>query len=146
MDEYDEHGDFDQGPTTAAQDEHDPQGHPRDNNRILECERLLQDKRAAISSLHQSKKSNWCMGGMIVNRDLIAHQIFRQRGHTNDCSLDFPIFRAADRILVIEKGHILESGTHQELLAQKAHYHALYTHQFQQERGAELFEVGGGDG
>jgi ATP-binding cassette, subfamily B, bacterial len=48
--------------------------------------------------------------------------------------------RTADRILVIEKGQILESGTHQELLAQKGHYHALYTHQFQQEREAKLFE------
>jgi ATP-binding cassette subfamily B protein len=47
--------------------------------------------------------------------------------------------RTADRILVIEKGHILESGTHQELLAKKGHYHALYTHQFQQEREASLF-------
>gem|GEM_PF-3641021 len=48
----------------------------------------------------------------------------------------------ADSILVIEKGRILESGTHQELLAQKAYYYALYTHQFQQEREARLFEVG----
>jgi ATP-binding cassette subfamily B protein len=49
--------------------------------------------------------------------------------------------RTADRILVIEKGQIIESGTHQELLTQKGHYHALYTHQFQQEQEASLFGV-----
>jgi ATP-binding cassette subfamily B protein len=41
--------------------------------------------------------------------------------------------RTADRILVIAKGRIIESGGHDDLLAQKGHYHALYTHQLQQE-------------
>ena len=41
--------------------------------------------------------------------------------------------RTANRILVIEKGRIIESGTHEDLLAEKGHYHALYTHQLQQE-------------
>jgi len=49
--------------------------------------------------------------------------------------------RTADRILVIEKGKIIESGTHGELLAKKGHYQALYTHQFQQEQEASLFET-----
>ena len=49
--------------------------------------------------------------------------------------------RTADRILVIEKGRILESGTHESLIAAKGHYHALYTHQFQQEREAGLFQA-----
>ena len=40
--------------------------------------------------------------------------------------------RTADKILVIEKGKILESGTHAELIANKQHYHALYTQQFSQ--------------
>ena len=51
--------------------------------------------------------------------------------------------RTADRILVIEKGRILESGTHDELLAAGGHYHALYTRQFRQEREAGMFEMAG---
>lgn len=37
--------------------------------------------------------------------------------------------RAADVILVIENGRILEQGSHQELLQQKGRYHQLYTEQ-----------------
>jgi subfamily B ATP-binding cassette protein MsbA len=33
----------------------------------------------------------------------------------------------AHRILVIEKGRLVEQGTHQELLARKGLYHHLYT-------------------
>lgn len=36
----------------------------------------------------------------------------------------------ADRILVMEKGQILETGTHAELLTQDGHYAALYRRQF----------------
>jgi len=38
--------------------------------------------------------------------------------------------RRADRILVIEDGHIKEQGTHAELLRQRGHYYRLYTQQF----------------
>ena len=37
--------------------------------------------------------------------------------------------RAADRILVIDKGQILEQGTHQDLLHAAGYYHGLYTEQ-----------------
>lgn len=36
----------------------------------------------------------------------------------------------ADHICVINKGRIVESGTHGELLQRKGHYYELYTHQF----------------
>jgi ATP-binding cassette subfamily B protein len=41
--------------------------------------------------------------------------------------------RRADRILVINRGKIEESGTHQELLKRRGHYFELYTSQFRQE-------------
>ncbi|MES2474423.1 MAG: ABC transporter ATP-binding protein [Verrucomicrobiota bacterium] len=41
--------------------------------------------------------------------------------------------RGADRILVIAKGKIIESGTHAELIAAKGHYHALHRRQSRQE-------------
>jgi ATP-binding cassette subfamily B protein len=45
--------------------------------------------------------------------------------------------KRADRILVIEDGHIQEMGSHAELLRQKGHYYRLYTKQFRQELEAE---------
>ncbi|HEY9735032.1 MAG TPA: ABC transporter ATP-binding protein [Trichocoleus sp.] len=40
--------------------------------------------------------------------------------------------RRADRILVVEKGQIIESGTHEELLLQKSRYAQFYAQQFQE--------------
>ena len=42
--------------------------------------------------------------------------------------------RNADRILVIDGGRILESGSHQELMAKKGRYYELYRNQFRRER------------
>jgi len=46
--------------------------------------------------------------------------------------------RSADRILVIDKGIILEEGNHDDLMAKKGHYYALYANQFLEEREHEM--------
>ena len=56
--------------------------------------------------------------------------------------------RAADLILVIEGGQILEQGTHKELLSQRGHYYRLYTEQSMRDivRDSEsVIEDGGSD-
>jgi ABC-type multidrug transport system ATPase subunit len=51
----------------------------------------------------------------------------------------------ADQILVIDKGKIMESGTHSELLAKKAAYHKLWTTQLKLQSDANQdSEAGGG--
>ncbi len=45
--------------------------------------------------------------------------------------------RNADRILVIEKGEIVESGTHRELLDKRGKYYNLYTKQFREQKESE---------
>ncbi len=50
--------------------------------------------------------------------------------------------RRADRILVITRGRIEESGTHLELLKRRGHYYNLYTSQFRREHEAAALEGG----
>ena len=49
--------------------------------------------------------------------------------------------RAADQILVINRGQIEEQGTHPQLLARRGHYHQLYTSQFHHESIAQALET-----
>ena len=48
--------------------------------------------------------------------------------------------RSADRILVIERGRIVEDGAHHDLIRRRGHYFELYTHQFTSERESEVLE------
>ena len=41
--------------------------------------------------------------------------------------------RSADRILVIDDGHIIEDGTHTQLIRARGNYYQLYTNQFMEE-------------
>ena len=53
--------------------------------------------------------------------------------------------RRADRILVITRGRIEESGTHAELLQRRGHYYELYTSQFRREREEAVLECAATD-
>ena len=41
--------------------------------------------------------------------------------------------RDSNAIMVLEKGHVIERGSHDELLQQKGRYYQLYTGQFELE-------------
>jgi ATP-binding cassette subfamily B protein len=48
--------------------------------------------------------------------------------------------RSADRILVIDKGRVLEEGTHRQLLQKKGYYYRLYTNQFMEEQQNRIYD------
>jgi ATP-binding cassette subfamily B protein len=49
--------------------------------------------------------------------------------------------RHCDRILVIDKGRIIEQGSHSELIKRKGHYYGLYTRQLREQREMELLSA-----
>ena len=49
--------------------------------------------------------------------------------------------RHADRILVIQRGEIIEQGSHAELIRQKGYYYNLYTNQFREEKENALLGI-----
>jgi ABC-type multidrug transport system fused ATPase/permease subunit len=49
--------------------------------------------------------------------------------------------RAADLILVVEEGRVVELGTHPELLAAKGRYQELYRTQFERPGAQETHSV-----
>lgn len=77
-----------------------------------ETEQIIQD---AISHLLKNRTSF-----------LVAHRL--------------STIRKADIILVVRNGKIVETGSHKDLLKQKGYYHSLYTKQFEEEIGENIFK------
>ena len=79
---------------------------------------LLDEATAALDTeserLVQEALGNFKTGRTVV---IVAHRL--------------ATVRHADRILVVEKGHVIESGTHEDLLAQGGAYAKLVQHQLQ---------------
>jgi ATP-binding cassette subfamily B protein len=48
--------------------------------------------------------------------------------------------READKILVIDKGKVIEMGSHKELIKKKGHYYDLYTNQFIEDLHKDIFQ------
>ena len=49
----------------------------------------------------------------------------------------------SNRILLIDKGRIVEDGTHSQLMHKKGRYYRLYTNQFNEDRQNELLQIKG---
>lgn len=50
--------------------------------------------------------------------------------------------RRADRIIVLDGGHIVEMGSHAELIRRRGHYYRLYTRQFRHEMEQQFDHLG----
>ncbi len=79
---------------------------------------LLLDEATSALDTESERKIQQALDGLMQNRTtlVIAHRLSTVEN--------------ADRILVLDKGRIVEIGSHQELLARKGHYAALYQMQF----------------
>ena len=51
-----------------------------------------------------------------------------------------PTIVSCDRILVIQKGQIVEDGTHESLLAENGYYQQLYSNQFKEQLELESIQ------
>jgi subfamily B ATP-binding cassette protein MsbA len=80
---------------------------------------LLLDEATSALDTESEKHVQAALDGLMQNRTtlIIAHRL--------------STIENADRILVMEQGQIVESGSHKELLAQNGHYAKLYQKQFQ---------------
>ena len=82
---------------------------------------LILDEATSALDTHSERRIQDALNALMENRTtlVIAHRL--------------STVEKADRIIVLDAGRIVESGTHAELLAKNGHYAALYRMQFSEE-------------
>ena len=83
---------------------------------------LILDEATSSLDTKSERRIQEALGELMKNRTtlVIAHRL--------------STVEKADRIIVLDRGKIIESGTHRELLARKGHYESLYRMQFSDEK------------
>lgn len=86
---------------------------------------LILDEATSALDTRSERRIQEALGALMANRTtlVVAHRL--------------STVESADRIIVLEAGQVVESGTHAELLDAKGHYAALYRMQFSTEGNAQ---------
>ena len=101
-----------------------------------------QKQRLAIARALLKKPEILIMDEATSNLDTITEQVIQQT--INECTKDITVIviahrlstiKSCDKIYVMEKGMIVEKGSHQKLISNKGYYYNLWKNQFADKKG-----------